>query len=317
MSLLEKAIRGSVANDTQTRSSLFSRALASREPASVAFDVSGLAGLERDAAALPAYFDSLLALWSMVSERVPLAAIALFLAKDGFLTLAAQNGFPLGPDSDIPLSIASPRAGWRALEQEERALVAPALGIPLSLSLYASSMIPRSGQSGLWVYHDPLFAQRQDGSLSALDESLTRIAGAIPSFTMTAPTPDPAAVVLTASSSYPSASLLFFDLRFLDIDRDPRFRGITANALRSAFLGACGMILALGGSALPIGELEVLCVLGSAPTLDPDLALFQFTKTLKRIMPFIAAASFPRGRALRFDPRSDSAREELSRFISE
>lgn len=329
MSLLEKAIRGTGTSEVQPRSSLFSRALAARAPEpeavqpatatpSISFDASNLEGLELAATALPATFDSLLAVWSLITERVPVAAIALFLPRDGFLTLAAQNGFPSGPDADIPLSVAgAPRGGVLALEQDARALIAPTLGVPLSLSLGATAMKPRSGEDGLWVYHDPALDADGEGGLAKLDECLSRVAAALPSFPMTAVMTDPAGAALDAASSFPSASVLAFDLSVFDIERDPRFRGLSAGALRSSFMAACGMILAKGGATLAVGELEALCVLGSAPTLDPDLALFQFTKTLKRILPYMASSSFPRGRALRLDPRSDSALEELRGFLSE
>ena len=51
--------------------------------------------------------------------------------------------------------------------------------------------------------------------------------------------------------------------------------------------------------------------------MDPDLALFQFKKTLRRILPFLAAGAFPEGRALAFDPSSEMARGEIRSLLSQ
>ena len=93
-------------------------------------------------------------------------------------------------------------------------------------------------------------------------------------------------------------------------------RGIEPNALRSSFLSACERILSQGGVALAYGAASVACALGSSSPLDPELALFQFAKTLKRTLPFLAAEAFPEGSVAAFDPSSDRAVEELSRFLS-
>jgi hypothetical protein len=59
----------------------------------------------------------------------------------------------------------------------------------------------------------------------------------------------------------------------------------------------------------------VLCALGSSSSSDAGLALFQFSKTLKRALPLFAAATLPEGRSLSLDPSAATAAAELSRFL--
>jgi hypothetical protein len=259
-----------------------------------------------------------LKLWSLISERLPLAAVALFLPKEGFLIPAAQNGFPLGLDDSIPLSLFSASSDRvEALDSETKALFAPILGVPFSLSLRASAMRSTSDLLGLWIYHDPVLETSKSEIQAELDALLSRAAENLPPFSMTTLVADPARVLLDAALKYPSASAFVFDLSSFGVGKDEGLRGIKPIAICSSFLNACGRILSQSGMALAFSDQFVGCMLGSASTVvDPDLVLFQLRKTLKRIMPYLASASFPEGRALHFDPSSKDALEELSRFLS-
>jgi hypothetical protein len=351
-SLLDKAIHGTGTSDTPSPTSLFSRALAVRSPvfeeleeleeAEIAevleiteepetvetdggtpFDTSGFDDLRRELSAIPDNSDSILELWSIISERLPLAALALFLPRESFLFLAAQNGFPSGTDDSVPPSLFSAfNASLEPLDSETRALFAPILGVPFSLSLRASAMRSTADLLGLWIYHDPVLEAKKAENRAELDALLSRAGESIsaPSLTalsMTAPIVNPARILLGAALRYPSASAFAFDLSSFDIGEQARLRGIKPIVLRSFFLEACGKILAQSGMAVAFGERSVGCILGSASTIDTDLAFFQFKKTLKRIVPYLAAASFPEGRVLRLDPASEGVLEDLTRFLAE
>ncbi len=327
MSLLEKAIRGPAISPAQPRTSLFTRALAAREPearaapedfGADAFNAGGFEGLRGELTALRPEFDSFLQAWTLVFERVRLAAIALFLPKDGFLALAAQNGFPAGTEEAIPLSIANPphRSG-EALANEAKALLAPILGVPLSLSLRASSMRTESGLAGMWVYHDPALDSSQAEVRAELGAILAGALSTYPAISLESPSANAPAALLAAGRKFSSAAVLSFELPTIREIELSRFKGLTPNALRSVFIAAYRRILAQGGSVLAFGERSVGCALGSATAVDPDLALFQLKKTIKRILPFLSAEFSPEGRALRLDPSSETAFEELSRFLSE
>ena len=334
MSLLEKAIRGTISKDERKRGGLFSRAVAAQAaspskeppfedavhpevPSIPEFSLDGIDEFERRLASLPTAYDSILAVWSSISESMRLSACALFLPSGDFFFPVARHGFPSGTIEGIPMSLAlSSHRGVEPLVKEAKALLAPILGVPSSLSLRAAVMRPESGFTGLWVYHDasvdasPASTQERIGSL------LAHAGDSLPPTAIAIPVSDPTRDLLEASRKYPSASAFSFIIESPDGKDDRRFQGLEPSAIRSAFLSACLRILSKGGAAIAYGDRSIGCVLGSSSPIDPDLALFQFKKTLRRILPFIDSGAFPGGRALGFDPASERAQEDLSRFFS-
>jgi hypothetical protein len=332
MSLLEKASGGHKGKSlpSQARTSLFTRAMAAtREdeghPAPKApipsdaipmFPSRPMDELKTALAALPPRYDSILSAWSLISSKLPLAAIALFLPQDDFLAIAAQSGFPSGTADSIPFSLApSSQKNGEPLGNEAKALIAPLLGVDRGMDLRAASMWSDIGLAGVWIYRDASLESSPAELRSRLSSLLAGAADSLPASSMARGDPKPARSILEKVRKYPSAAAFRFDLDAL-LGESEAYRGIAPNALRSAFLSACGKILAQGGASLAYGEASVACVLGSSSSVDSELALFQFSKTLKRTLPFLAGAGFPEGRALGFDPSSDQAPEELSRFLS-
>jgi hypothetical protein len=332
MSLLEKA-SGGHKNDSapaQARTSLFTRAMAAtREDAAAAppkapvpaqaspfLSKDALDDLKKKVAALPPRFDSILYAWSILSAGIPLAAIALFLPQEDFLSLAAQSGFPAGTADPIPFSLApSSQKNGELLASEAKALIAPLLGVDRGMELRATSMWSDIGLAGLWIYHDASLETSSAELRSRLRSLLAGAADSLPASSMARSVTKAVPTLQDKVRKYRFAAAFRFDLEPLFEARDA-FRGITRNALRSAFLSACGKILAQGGVVLAYEESLVACALGSSSPVDSELAIFQLTKTLKRILPFLAGEAFPEGRALGFDPSSDKATEELSRFLS-
>jgi hypothetical protein len=332
MSLLEKASGGHKGKSlpSQARTSLFTRAMAATRdeernvppeapiPAEAVPFVSAkvLDELKAALASLPPGFDSILAAWSVLSSRLPLAAMALFLPQDDFLALAAQSGFPSGTADPIPFSLApASQKNGELLGNEAKALIVPLLGVDLGMDLRAASMWSDVGLAGLWIYRDASLESSPAELRSRLCSLLAGAADSLPASSMAKGEPKPAISIIERVRKYPSAAAFRFDLDPLIAESDA-YRGITPNALRSSFLSACGKILAQGGASLAYGDASVACALGSSSPADAELALFQFMKTLKRTLPFIAGAAFPEGRALGFDPSSNQAPLELSRFLS-
>jgi hypothetical protein len=204
--------------------------------------------------------------------------------------------------------------GVEALGNEAKALLAPILGVPLSLSLRAAATRPESSFVGLWVYHDPILDVSSAEIQAKLKALLARSGATFPELSIATTVSDPVRVLAAAARKFHSALAFSFDLSSFNTE-DPRFRGLETIALRSAFIAACGRILSQGGTTIAYGEQSVACVLGSGSAIDPDLALFQFAKTLRRILPFLAVSSFPEGRALGFDPSSERDLKNLSRFL--
>jgi hypothetical protein len=320
MSLLEKAISGKkpVHEPSEARTSLFARAMASSSTHSESEArltvIEGAQAIADAVTALPSSTDSMIALWGICSSRLPLAALSLFLPRDDFLSLGARSGFPSGSGDPIPVSIAPPSAkSGELLAKEAKALLAPLLGVPLSMALRAAPLWSDAGLLALWIYHDPALEGASEEAMDELVGILSNPVSKIMGFSLESPPSDPEAKLLAAAKRFPSVSVARFDL-------DPLFEsnslpsGVERETVRSAFLASCRKILGSSGAALAFGDSSVACALGSSS--DAELALFQFSKTLRRILPFFSSLPFPSGRALSLDPASAGAAEELSRFIS-
>jgi hypothetical protein len=261
-------------------------------------------------------YDSMLAAWSLLSARLPLQAISLFLPHGDFLALAAQVGFPSGRSEDLPLYIApSTDQSGLLLGDEVKALVAPSLGVGLDMSLRAVSMRSEPGLRGLWIFHDDPLEASPDDDRFRLIELLGEAASSLPGFTMASVPADTVTLLLSKLDKYRCAIAIRFDLGSTYADL-AAYRGLNAQALRSALVVAAEKILEQTGAALAFGEASIVAVLGSSAKCDPELSLFQFTKTLRRSLPFLSAEAFPAGSAMGFDPSSERASEELSRFLA-
>jgi hypothetical protein len=260
--------------------------------------------------------DATLAAWSLVSTGLPFKALSLFLPSGDFLALAAQIGFPSGKSDDIPISIApSPDRQGSYLENEAKALVAPVLGVSVGLPLRAVSMLSETGLMGMWIFHDDAFETWPEDARARVSEFLADVAGPHPRFDITVTSPDPASAILPKLARYPYAAAVRYDLGSTYSERSA-CRGLTAGAIRSAFSLAFAKILDQTGAVLAFGDSSVVGFLGASSRLDPELSLFQFSKSLKRSLPFLSAEAFPIGVAMGFDLSSDLSSEELARFLS-
>jgi hypothetical protein len=203
--------------------------------------------------------------------------------------------------------------GGKPLAKEAKALLAPVLGVPVSLVLRAAPLWSDTGLLGLWIYHDPALEEASEEAMDELLGILSNPSSKVLGFSLESPPLNPAERLLAASKRFSSVSVARFDLDPL-FDSDKLPSGVENETVRSAFLASCRKILNSNGAAFACGNSSVACALGSSP--DAGLALFQFSKTLRRILPFLATLPFPAGRALNLDPSSSGAAEELARFIS-
>jgi hypothetical protein len=326
MSLLEKASSGNIHKEERT--SLFARALASSsKEAKARYDgryqsgapsikLDNLSDLRSLCASLPPTYDSAFAAWKLISTQLPISALALFLPQGDFMALAARNGFPAGSGDSIPVSIAPPsKKPCDLLAKDARALLAPILGVPLSMPLRATAMWSDSGLFGLWVYSDPALETSSEVLRSELAAFLAQCTALLPPLKMEYAIPNPTPAILASVRKYSFASIFRFDLDAL-FDDGKSFPGVELHAIRSAYLASCRKILVSGGSAFAYGDSSVVCALGSSSSVDPDLALFQFSKTLRRILPLFSTGKLPEGQAVSLDPSQARASSELSRFLS-
>jgi len=341
MSLLEKAISGKKGEDAPraARMSLFDRAIATNRDAKAKPSVEapslehlpepkpliegrplfldGLCDLVGLIAALAPRYDSLIAAWSLVIDRLPLDAIALFIPRGDFLSLAASVGFPAGSGELLPASIAlSTSKPCETLSSEARALVAPVLGLPLGVSLRASPTWADSSLAGLWVYHDDRLDTAQQEKLVEIGSALTSSLSRLPVLQMAIPSSNPARDIIEAVRKFASASIFRLDLPDSSTLSDP-LRSVFPRTFRSAILAACRDPLSQSGLSLAFGASSVACMLGSSSPADPDLSLFQFSKTLRRVLPFLSQSAFPSTKAFLLDPSSERCLGDLSVFLSE
>jgi hypothetical protein len=328
MSLLEKATSGNRQKEevlrgaTETRparSSLFAKAMASsaEKPEIAIYELDGLDDARSSCSSLPQTYDSIFAEWKVLtSPGLHLSALALFLPQGDFLALAARLGFPACSGDSIPVSIAPPsKKPCELLGKDERALIAPILGVPVGMSLRATAMWSDSGLYGLWVYHDPSLEAASEEIRSELAAFLSSCGDRLPQVMMEYGIPNPTPAILASIRKYASVSLFRFDLGPLFADGES-FPGAEAHAIRSSYLAACRKILGAGGMAYAYGDYSIVCALGSSSSSDAGLALFQFSKTLKRILPYFATAALPEGRSMSLEPSRSDAAGQLSRFLS-
>jgi len=290
------------------------------EEPSPAFELIGAAGLRLSLEDLPAGPESMLAVWALIAGIPGLDSLALYLAGDGFFLPAACKGFPSQGNEGIPLSLApSLITGGSALSPELASLVAPALGVDPSTRLWVSLLSRGSLPLGLWAYQAAGLESSPAAVQTELCELLASSSARLPDLPMAGAGKEATRTLLEACEKFSSASIFLFDLAPLcaGIEKAPALLGIKPQALRSIFIAGCERILSTAGLSLAIGEGGVCCIFGSASKVDPALALFQFRKTLKRLLPTLSSAAFPEGRAIRLDPSSPTALEELSAFLSE
>jgi hypothetical protein len=343
MSLLEKASGGGKAKrlPPQAGTSLFRRAIAASNTGSskssppaeaesaipaktdshhaelpASLDIETLDDLEERISALQPSPDALLAMWSLLSASLPLEAIALFLPHGDFLARAAGIGFPAGSADDIPPSMA-PDSGINGtlIGDEAKALVAPSLGVGLEIDMRAASIFAGTALSGLWIYHDFSVEASPEPIRVKLSELLTEAAASFPPIPIADSIKDPSKLLLSRMAKYRFATVLRYDIRAAYTGSEA-FKGLSLDSIRSVYVSSSEKLLDQTGTAFAFGAASVACILGSSSECDPELALFQFTKTLKRSLPFLAAEAFPASSAQCFDLGSDGASEGLSRFLS-
>lgn len=328
MSLLEKATSGKKQKEEGpreaiesrgARSSLFAKAMASSsadKPQIEPYRLDALDEARSLCAALPQAYDSIFSAWKVLySPGLRLSALALFLPQGDFLSIAARLGFPSSPVDSIPLSLAPPsKKPCELLGKDARALIAPILGVSIGMNLRATAMWSDSGLYGLWVYHDPSLEAASEETRAELAAFLSSRGDSLPPVRMEYGIPNPTPAILASVRKYASASIFRFDLGPLFAENDA-FPGVEAHAIRSSYLAASRKILGSNGTAYAYGDSSVICALGSSSSSDSGLALFQFSKTLKRILPSFAAF-LPEGRSMSLDPSRADAAAQLSTFLS-
>jgi len=344
MGLLEKAIRETeIPSSGSGRSSLYAKAIAAtsstaspesrakavperlpqpspprRATSSLAFTPEALSSLESELSAISPTHDAYLASWSKASSILRLSSFALFMPRGDSLVPVARIGFPQKPIAAVPSLTAEHAQGGRdPLDQTASDALSAALGATPSLPLRAAAMHSGSRITALWVYRDAALETSPRDLQSRLGATLSSMSrrGA-PLVHILGASTKPERVLLDSVSHSARASLFLFDLSRLYGEISASCPGISTELLLSSFAAACSSILSGEGAAAPCGPSRIGCALGSSSSTDHELALFQFGKSLKRLLPFLSVASFPSGRSASIATSSADAASELARFLA-
>ncbi|MGO8694238.1 MAG: hypothetical protein ACLQMF_11290 [Rectinemataceae bacterium] len=343
MSLLEKALSGT--NPTRDRSGLFAKASAVQAHVSTpppsgavrsqeaedpgesvyviphfAFTIAEIAALEEELLDLRDTPDYFLSVFARISEAVPLGALALFLPREEGLTAAASLGFPAISGEYIPESVArrSVTPG-SLLPRESTAVLSSLLGVSSALRLRGATILgPHEEILGQWVFVDGALESADGETVSALGRLLAApgMRGA-PPLVILSPRSDPAGELLSVPRNERYAAALVLDLKPGYAELDLRVPGILSISFFSAAAAAARLVLGRSGAAVLTENGLLVCLFFGTSALDPDLALFQFRKSLKRFLPIIEGIELPAGRSSLLDLESGTAKTNLSRFLAE
>jgi hypothetical protein len=337
MGLLEKALRESaLASSGGSSTSLYAKAVAATVPepagttteppaipsrpqaASFSVTSEGLSSLEAELLALPPTHDAYLAAWSKAFAALRLASIALFMPRGDSLVPAARIGFPSRPMSSVPSHTAERAGGGRdPLDRTSAESLCAALGVSPSLPIRASAVHSGSRVAALWVYRDALLETSPRDIQSRLGAALASASGrGAPLVSILGVSGAPDRELLDSVAQSAKASFFLFDLARLSDEMAASCPGVSAGLLASTFALACSSILSGEGASVQCGNMRIGCALGSSTSSDHELALFQFVKSLKRLLPFLAVASFPSGRSMTLSPSSPGAHSELAAFLA-
>lgn len=316
MGLLDKALSERKAGHPETRTGLFAKALISLDrepeeapsqppsPEAYPLGVGDLAALGAELRALGQGPDSLLLVFQRLSEALPLAGLALFTTRDGGFWPVACLGYGVDESGRIEEDAAA-----RALKSPSGLdKVAGALLSFPDASKRCSFHAERSQGEGapLWIYGDP-----------RLDSSSPELRAAVSGLFRSIPQGGPFPSDTLPAGRLPSllgegyATAFCFDCSAWTDDALP---GLTLHGKAAALRSAADSILGNEGKAFLLGGFSVLALLYSNQSIDEELALFQFRKSLARALPSLQSSELPKGRALGVDSHAPEAGESIERF---
>jgi hypothetical protein len=270
--------------------------------------------------ALQSGAERLISIFPLLSASIPFELLILLQPQGDSLAVAAAEGLAEAEGRLLPSSMAShPTSPGGVLPDDTRAKVAEYLGLGEGGKMRAIPVIrPADARvHGLWLYES-----------RALDASSLEGQEALAKALALAPDPDETTVELAGSKSVSvdkalgplsgirHATALVFDLAEIRTSYQAKYPGITAAAFDATAVAVAGRVLASTGRALLAEGEKLVCVLGSASDLDPELVLYQCAKSLKRSSAIMSPGPQLTGRCLCFDPASPESRQALARFIA-
>lgn len=269
---------------------------------------------------IPEKADSILHVFGAIAKYPHCSSIALLLPRGEEFAVAASRGLSISEGSTLPASLVV------ELGNAPRASDSPSLAHLKELFTIPSSATVRCSAVGTEAHASPkaLFVYTTGESGSPPREEYLDALLRAPSVARTPP------LLIVEACREPSAQL--FDV--IPPDRhgaamlfflDPLYErarcsipGLVADAFASAAVSAASALLGSQGSALwfdrPDRRLG-LVLIASSP-LDPELTLFQFTKSFSRSLVSFDSGEKPSGESCSINPSEPYAAEALGHFLA-
>ncbi len=338
MGLYEKALRDRRAELPNSGFGLFDRALARREQSGVAgavpatafpppeavseafpFSAEDIHELALELRRQSAGVDELLAAFARISEALPLDCLALLIPEEQGTRIAASLGFRLVARacSDCLLEELARAACEDPENPSTRRLLGSLLYAPEGLRIRGFVVRDSEGlPKALWVYADTRLDASSTAVCAAFDE-LFAADGRSPAAPPTRQEildAERAATKLARASGH--AAVFLFELGDF-IDRlDRRVPGLERAAVEACLRTAAERVLKNAGAAFCLSEERLAACFYATTPLDAELALAQFRKSLKKLLPFLSIAELPAGKAIGLDLAYEGAKALLARFLA-
>jgi len=290
------------------------------DPKAFPFTAAEISSLTEELTRLPEGADDLVAAYARIAEALPLGALALLFSEDEGIRVAASYGFSFRADrvGEPTIDAVAASLDGKLCGLKTRDLLESLVETDLSVALRASVSLDVEGEpKALWLYADA----RLDGSSPELVEAVAELFAA--RALRAAPLPergDPEAALLRSGElgrGEGHAVVAVFELASYIDYFEFLVPGLRRAAVEGAVRGASLGMLGPRGEALVLPGERFVIFLYSPKPLDPELALVQFGKSLRRALPFFGSAEPPEGKALGLDLAYEGARGLLERFLAD
>ena len=286
--------------------------------AAATYSADDLRSLEGDLKALPKGYDYLFAVFSRISEALPLSELSLFSCENRLIRPLASIGRDL-PAEPLELTDAA------FLKTLSGARLDMGRGSPSSELVRYLGDCPscrafvRNDSDGkpfaLWIYSDP-----------ALDSS-KELAVAFSALLASAPLPPfriefvrpikPEVAGRRIKLGQGKAAAFVLGMKDYIGQTAAQIPGLEEAALLNLCRSAIASFLGVEGAVFLLQDRKILAILYSKAVPDAELALVQLRKSLSRVLPFLGMVDFPKGRATVIDLAYANAIETIERFASE
>ena len=266
---------------------------------------------------LPAGTDELLAAYARIAEALPLQGLALLLAEEGGVQIAAERGLGAAADScdGISLEVIAAASEKGSCGPRTRRLLSPLLKLPADRSTRIYSV--GEGARAVWLYADARLDASSAAQLSSAESLFASTGGRgtpLPLRGAVVGTKE-AAAALEGEAAF--AAVILLELKAFIDDFELLVPGLRRHAIEGALRSAATSLLGANGAAFCLSGERLAAFLYSGIRLDAELALAQFRKSLRRSLPFLGMAELPEGRALGLDLGYEGAAGLLERFLAE